>query len=414
MSTTAATKPQAGRPAPILGEGPSGGTSRLAVYVHFPWCLRKCPYCDFVSFAAERDEIDHAGYAEAVLAEIAARADVLARHRLATIFFGGGTPSLWEPRELGRVLSAIVGDAGSVADDLEVTVECNPTSLDAERAAALVDAGVNRLSVGVQSLDAERLAFLGRLHEPAGALEAVRVAVAAAPRASADLIYGVATERGFETPEEAALEARTLADLGLGHVSAYALTIEPNTRFGELARKGRLPLLEDDIVAQSFEAVGEALAPHGLDRYEISNFAAPGEEARHNLAYWRGDDYLGLGCAAYGTLSSGGGHAVRYRNPPNAEKYLARAHAGRFEPHEREALDPETRLRERLMLGLRLSVGLDLTAASADLGVNPWTAERTATIARLVARGRLVHEGSRLRIPAAARLHSDGIAAELF
>lgn len=412
MSRAPASQPQVGT---IASTGaPDDVRPPIGVYVHFPWCLRKCPYCDFVSFAAEREDIDHRGYAEAVITELAARAEVLAGRRLLSIFFGGGTPTLWEPSELGRVLRAIVAGAGEVAEALEVTVECNPTSLDVDRARALVDQGVNRLSVGVQSLDPERLAFLGRLHDPAGALAAVRVAVAVAPRASADLIYGVATPRGFETPEEAAAEARVLADLGLRHVSAYALTIEPNTRFGELARKGRLPLIEDDVVAQSFDAVADALRPRGLERYEISNFALPGEEARHNLGYWRGDDYLGLGCAAFGTLATGGGHALRYRNPPNAEKYLSRVRAGRFEPHEREALDPETRLRERLMLGLRLTEGLDLALAAADLGVDPWTPARTATVARLVARGRLLREGSRLRIPPEARLHSDGIAAELF
>lgn len=382
--------------------------------MHFPWCLKKCPYCDFVSFEARRETIDHRGYAAAVLAEIAARAEVLSAYRLETVFFGGGTPSLWNPRELGRVLRAIVEGAGERAEDVEITVECNPSSLDTSNAHALVAEGVNRLSVGVQSLDRERLSFLGRLHDPDQALAAVRAAVACAPRVSADLIYGVATERGFESPDEAADEARRLAELGLKHLSAYALTIEPNTRFGELARKNRLPMLEDDVVAASFEAVGAAAAAFGLERYETSNFAAPGHEARHNLAYWRGIDYLGLGCAAYGTLSGVDGRAVRYRNAPNVSKYLSRAQSGRFEPHEREELSAEIRLRERIMLGVRLSEGIDLDGASADLGIDPWTADRCAAIDGLVARGRIAREGSRLVIPPDARLYADGTAAALF
>jgi oxygen-independent coproporphyrinogen-3 oxidase len=373
--------------------------AELGAYVHFPWCLQKCPYCDFVSFARPREEVEHRRYADAVLAELAWRAP---GREPATIFFGGGTPSLWEPAELGRVIRAL-GQAS------EITVECNPSSLDAERAAALVAAGVTRLSVGVQSLDRDRLAHLGRLHDAEGAFAALRGAVASGARVSADLIYGVGTDGGAESPEEAAAEARRLAELGIGHVSAYALTIEPNTEFGARARAGRLPLVSDALVAESFEAVGEALERAGLSRYEVSSYARPGEECRHNLGYWRGRDYLGLGCAAVGTVAG-----VRYRNAPNAERYLERAEAGDFTPHEREELAPETRLRERLMLGLRTREGVDLDRAAAELGVDPWAPERAREIARLCREGRLVRDGGRLRVPVEHWLFADGIAATLF
>lgn len=387
----------------------------LGVYLHFPWCLKKCPYCDFVSFAAERPDLPHEAYADAVIAEIEHRlaTEDWPPARLGSVFVGGGTPSLWAPEALGRVLRRIVAIAPAT-DDLEITVECNPTSLDAAGALALVDQGVTRLSVGVQSLDPERLTFLGRLHDPPGALAAVRAAVASGAAVSADLIYGVATERGSQTPDEAAGEARVIGELGVGHVSAYALTIEPNTEFGARARSGQLPLLSDALMAESFEAVGQTLGELGFDRYEISNFAPPERRCRHNLGYWRGHDYLGLGCAAVGTMSHADQTATRRRNAPNAERYLAKVAAGDFTPHESEPLDPETRLRERIMLGLRLAEGFDLEGAAAALGVDPWPPERRREADRLVARGKLTCDAGRLSIPSAHWLFADGIAASLF
>jgi oxygen-independent coproporphyrinogen-3 oxidase len=390
----------------------------MGVYVHFPFCLKKCPYCDFVSYARERAAIDHAGYADAVVAEIERRRPALASKRLGTVFFGGGTPSLWEPAELGRVLRAILGAADSREGDVEVTVECNPTSLDEARARALHAEGVNRLSVGVQGLDAGRLSFLGRLHDPEGGLAAVLAALRAGlPRVSADLIYGVATgnePRGTMTAAESAAEVRQVARTGVTHVSAYSLTIEPGTHFGELARRGRLPIAPDDTVADAFFAVEEALEAEGFVHYEISNYARPGAESRHNLGYWRGVDYLGLGCAAFGTLGTGSGAAVRYKNLVDPARYVAAVAAGAPVEAEREILDPETRLRERIMLGLRLLEGVDLDAAGAELGVDPWTPARRRAADRLVKGGRLEIEGSRLRVPRRARIWTDGTAAELF
>ncbi len=384
----------------------------IGIYVHFPWCLRKCPYCDFASFERERDAIDHRGYADAVLRELEARRGWLAGRRVDSVFFGGGTPSLWQPEELGRVLAALAGGDPAV----EITVECNPSSLDAERARAFAAAGVNRLSVGVQGLDRARLAFLGRLHDPDQALDAVRAAIGAGVRVSADLMIGIATdfaEDARQTPAEAAAEVAAIADLGVGHVSAYQLTVEARTRFGELDRAGRLPLVGEARMAASFLAASDALEARGFEHYEISNFARPGERSRHNVGYWRGRDYLGLGCAAYGTVTTAEG-AFRYRNAPNPEKYLARAAAGDFDPHEREDLDGETRMRERIMLGLRLREGLDLEEAAAELGVDPWPSARRRAADGLCARGRLVREGSRLFIPKDAWLFTDGTAASLF
>ena len=403
----------------------------ITAYVHFPWCLKKCPYCDFVSFARAREAIDHRGYADALLAELDRRAPEFHGRELRSVFFGGGTPSLWEPAELGRVLAGVKAAAGRLAPDLEVTVECNPTSLDEERARALVSVGVDRLSVGVQGLDAERLQFLGRLHDPGGGLAALDAAIrAGVPRVSGDLIYGVATGAApgeapageapvrarEQSAEQAADEACAVARTGVGHVSAYSLTIEPGTQFGELARRGRLPLASEDGVADASLAVEAALEAEGLVHYEVSNYARPGEESRHNLGYWRGIDYVGLGCAAYGTISTGAGDgaAVRYRNLPSPERYVAAATGGGALTESEERLDAETRLRERIMLGLRLRDGLDLEEAAAALGVAAWTPARRRAAERLERAGKLRVEGPRLSIPGGARLLADGIAAALF
>ena len=400
--------------------------SRAGVYVHFPWCLAKCPYCDFVSYVTPA--IDHTGYADAVLREMDARTPTFEGRTVESVFFGGGTPSLWEPRELGRVLDGVRRQLGA-GQRTEVTVECNPTSLDPERARALLDVGVNRLSIGVQSLTDDRLRFLGRLHDAAGARAAVLGALSAGmPRVSADLIFGLPDQ----SPEEARREALELADLGIAHLSAYQLTIEPGTRFGELARRGRLPLADDGHVADSFLAIDEALGARGFRHYEISNHARAGQEARHNLGYWRGDEYLGLGCGAYGftreappaalasTTHSGERRVtrpaagVRWRNEVIPDKYVGGDAAAAA---TREPLDGETLLRERIMLGLRVDEGIDLDAIAEDLGVPAWTPERRRAAAWLAERGRIERSGeggSRIRIPRSAWLWTDDTAARLF
>ncbi len=397
-----------------------------SVYVHFPWCLAKCPYCDFVSYAKEREGIDHAGYADAVLREVEARAHAVGGDlQVASVFFGGGTPSLWEPRELGRVLASVRASF-SCAPDVEVTVECNPTSLDQERASALLEVGVGRVSIGAQALDDAQLKFLGRLHDGPGALRAIRDAIASGmPRVSADLIFGLPDQ----SPEDARSQALRLADLGLSHLSCYQLTIEPNTQFGELARKGRLPLADDGRVAEAFAAIDEALTARGLDHYEISNYARPGQEARHNVGYWRGAEYVGVGCAAYGFVrtatrrdqSQTGARGLRYRNAVEPGKYVEATR--RIKPcigegdgvaTSAEPLDGETMLRERIMLGLRLRDGFDLGACAEELGVVAWTRSRKLASERLVGQGRLTRAGDHLRIPRAAWIWADDTAARLF
>jgi putative oxygen-independent coproporphyrinogen III oxidase len=400
-----------------IPEGPRSGPLDVGVYVHFPWCIKKCPYCDFLSVPTARQDIPQERYTDAVVREVEARHAELGPHSLRTVFFGGGTPSLWQPAQLGRVLAAIQAafDPGPVGP--EVTVECNPGSLSLDSARALRDVGVNRLSIGVQALDEERLRFLGRWHSTSQALAAVQAAIASGmPRVSADLIYGVAGQ----TPEAAAGEVRQLAELGLNHLSAYALTIEAQTAFGALAKKGRLPQAPDSSVADSFIAVDEALAGLGLEHYEISNFARPGHCAEHNLGYWRGLDYVGLGCGAWGTVSRQG-QRFRYRNRPQPQGYMDTAlslvghepEALRALESEREALSPDTLLSESLMLGLRLAEGVDVERAAARTGASMWTSERRRSARRLIERGQLQEDGPRLSIPKPAWLFADGIISQL-
>jgi len=389
----------------------------LGVYVHFPYCLKKCPYCDFLSLPAAREEIPHARYADAVIAELEQRRGTLPELPLRSVFFGGGTPSLWKADELGRVLSAILEAFPRRAASVEITAECNPSSFDDQVASGLALAGINRVSLGVQSLDAKRLQFLGRLHDAAGAFAALDAAKRQAfPRVSADLIFGVAGE----SPEEAANEVSTIAARGVSHLSAYALTIEPGTQFGELARRNRLPLLSDDAVADSFAAVEATLEARGFVHYEVSNYAKPGAEAQHNLGYWRGEPYVGLGAGAWGTVPLGD-QRLRYRNTPSAERYLGWAEERRDIDLTREGefvavtelLEPATALSEQLMLGLRLSEGFAWRDGEARTGASMWTPSRQRAFAKWSARGALREEAGRLHIARTHWLLADGIIADL-
>lgn len=382
---------------------------RAAIYVHVPWCLQRCPYCDFATEAINPAKIPHAAYSEAVVRELALRAAALGEPlEPLSLFFGGGTPSLWDHDALGAVVAAVT----RLAPVAEVTVECNPSSLDRDRAASLRDRGVTRLSLGVQSLRDRHLRYLGRLHDAAGALAALRGAVRAGGlRVSADVMFGLHEQSRDELVDD----VRALVAEGAEHLSCYALTIEPATRFGELARKGRLPRLPDDAVAALYEAIEDTLDREGLAHYEVSNYARAGQRSEHNLAYWRGDAYLGLGAGAVGAVPRGDDprHATRWRNDADVPAYLAALDRGELPPGDTEALDPATRVRESLMLGLRTDEGVDVAAAEARTGL-ALRAGRDRAIARQVAAGNLVDAGATLRIPPARWLVADGIVADLF
>ncbi len=402
----------------------------LGVYVHFPWCLAKCPYCDFLSVAVPTPEghgplgaeqaralLPHERYGDALLSELEARLPFLKRPLppLVSVFFGGGTPSLWDPNVLGRVLRQLLTRFEASADEVEVTVECNPTSLDERHAKRLIAAGVNRVSVGVQNLNPERLRFLGRLHDEEGGLKALRDAIrAGVPRVSADLIYGIHKQ----TPEAAVADVNRVLETGITHLSAYTLTIEPGTRFGAMAARGKLPILEDEWVARSYETVSTHLISRGFRHYEVSNFAKDGQESVHNTGYWQGRDYLGLGTGAFGTVTLET-ERLRYKNLLSPERYMdvwASGNVGApFSEHlaEREPIPAEVAHQEALLLGLRTEDGVDLNEVRAYRGGEPYSPERRESMERLVKEGKLQVEGSRLRIPKKHWLVSDGIIRDL-
>jgi oxygen-independent coproporphyrinogen-3 oxidase len=298
-----------------------------------------------------------------------------------------------------------------------VTVECNPTSFDQDHARALVSEGVTRVSLGVQGLNSERLAFLGRLHDPDSALRAVYDALAAeVPRVSADPIYGVYKQ----SPEHAVSDVARVAETGVGHLSAYALTIEPGTRFGALAARGQLPLLDDAQIAESFEAVSLGLRKLGFRHYEISNFSKPGKESQHNLGYWLGRDYWGVGSGAYGTVTRHDGKRLRYRNVLAPEKYLeiwtsADLPQRPFDEAlaDREELAPAVSLQEAILLGLRTEEGIDVDDFQQRRGPVELSKDQARGIGRLLDQGRLTRTGARLTIPRVHWLFADAIIRDL-
>ena len=371
-----------------------------SVYVHFPWCAKKCPYCDFASSAAAETTLPHDEYADAVIRELK-KGDLRSR-RLVSIFVGGGTPSMWDPRALTRVVGAIRDGFGAEAADLEITVECNPASLSPQKISALVHGGVNRLSIGVQSLQEEQLTFLGRLHSGPRAREALQEALRQVPRVSADLMFGM--------PNQVQLlgDIESLLALRLSHISAYALTIEPGTQFGELHKRGRLKVADDNDYADMFQHAERTFEAAGLEHYEVSNYARPGDESRHNQHYWRGGDYLGLGAGAVGALLDRPGRLIRTRNDPRPERYMAGA-----DPVEVETLGGQDIVREAFMLGLRTQEGVDLADAARRSGVTPLSG-REQTVERRCDEGDLQWNGDRLVVPRHRWLFLDGIVADLF
>jgi putative oxygen-independent coproporphyrinogen III oxidase len=320
----------------------------LALYVHWPFCVSKCPYCDFNSHV--RESVDQAAWRDALLADLAHEAGLTPGRRLGSIFFGGGTPSLMPPATVAALIEA-AGRHWDFADDIEITLEANPSSVEAARFGDLARAGVNRVSLGLQSLDDAALRFLGRAHGVAEGLAALEVAQAAFARVSFDLIYALPGQ------SEAAWEAMLTRALGLGtgHLSLYQLTIEPGTRFATLAAKGELAPLDPELGATLFELTRDRTAAAGLPAYEISNHARPGEESRHNLTYWRYGDYVGVGPGAHGRR--GGTASVRRKKPENWIAAVGRNGQG---IEAEEALDQETQAIETLLMGLRLGEGVDL------------------------------------------------------
>ncbi|MEM7137433.1 MAG: radical SAM family heme chaperone HemW [Myxococcota bacterium] len=376
-----------------------------SVYVHFPWCARKCPYCDFATEPVKTNTIAHEAYADALLRELDCRAADLQERMLVSVFFGGGTPSLWDPSVLARTLSAIRGAFDVESNELEITVECNPSSLSRTHAAALMNGGVNRLSVGVQSLRDAHLGFLGRLHDAAQAVRAIEDAVAEVPRVSADLMFGMPGQ----TQGAFAEDIQRLLAIGVGHVSAYSLTIEHQTLFGSLHKAGKLRVATEDRYADLFEQAEAEFSNAGWNHYEVSNYAPPGQESRHNMHYWQGGAYVGLGSSAVGCLDKGVGAATRWRNEPIPQRYMSAPDQG----GDLEALGPDELIREALMLGLRTATGVNM-ASTAHRAGRDVRVGRANELERALDQGNVTLEDDWLRVPQDRWLKLDGIVRDLF
>ena len=328
-----------------------------ALYIHWPFCLKKCPYCDFNSHV--RDGVDVAEWQAALLADMRHEAEAAGGEPLESVFFGGGTPSLMPP----ALVAALLGEAERLwgfAPGVEITLEANPSSVEAANFAALAAVGANRVSLGLQALDDAALGFLGRLHDAAEGLAALEVAQRHFARVSCDLIYA----RPGQTPEQWERELARALGFGTGHLSLYQLTIEANTRFATDVRQGAFAPLADDPAADLFELTRALTDATGLPAYEVSNHARPGEESRHNLAYWRYRDYAGIGPGAHGRR--GGAATQRHRKPENFLAAVARN--GHAIAEERTLKAPE-QAAEALLMGLRLREGVDLAALASRLAL---------------------------------------------
>ncbi len=324
-----------------------------ALYIHWPFCLAKCPYCDFNSHV--RDSVDHAQWQDALLADMAFEADVAGGEPLDSIFFGGGTPSLMPPALVAKLLDRAEQHWG-FADGIEITLEGNPSSIEARNYTELAAAGINRVSLGVQSLDDDVLRFLGRLHNADEALAALDMAQRLFSRVSFDLIYA----RPGQTPEQWQSELERALGFGTGHLSLYQLTIEPGTKFATMVRQRQFEPLDDDAAADLFALTRELTEAAGLPAYEVSNHARPGEESRHNLTYWRYQDYAGIGPGAHGRR--GGVATVRHKKPEN---WLAGLAANGHGISETRDLGRREQAAEAMLMGLRLAEGVDLAALGA-------------------------------------------------
>ena len=346
--------------------------SAFGVYIHWPFCLSKCPYCDFNSHV-RREPIDEARFARAFAAEIATTAARVPDRTVSTIFFGGGTPSLMQPATIAAVLDA-VAKHWRVAPDVEVTLEANPTSVEATRFRGYRTAGVNRVSLGVQALDDRALAELGRTHTSREAIDAVAVARSIFDRYSFDLIYA----RPRQQPEQWADELkRALTEAG-EHLSLYQLTIEQDTPFEALHAAGKLKTPDEDTARALYDVTLETCAAHGLPAYEISNHARAGGECRHNLVYWRGHEYAGVGPGAHGRLNiDGDRHGTATEKRP--ETWLTRVEADGHGLITDDMLTRDEIADEFLLMGLRLAEGID-TVRFEELAGRPLDAGRIGAL----------------------------------
>lgn len=371
----------------------------FGVYVHIPFCTRRCHYCDFNTYEGQGDL--HSAYVDALIRDIETSAPP--SRRATSVFFGGGTPTLLRASELARILKAVERAVG-IAPGAEVTVEANPETVDEAMFEALLGAGFNRFSIGMQSLVPHVLRGLGRTHGAAAALEALAAARrAGAGDVNADLIYG----SPWETPDDWTISLNGIVDAAPDHISAYALTVEEGTPLGVLVASRRVDGVDPDVQADRFEVAEAVLGAAGYDRYEISNWARPGRASRHNVLYWSAGDYLAFGAGAHGHL---GGR--RWWSVKLPRDFVARVASGRPREAGFEVLGADERAGEALMLGLRLRRGVDLEGFRRRFGPDA-VRSRGAAVATLVEEGLLERCGGRLRLAPGATLLANEVASRL-
>ncbi|WP_234730356.1 radical SAM family heme chaperone HemW [Acidocella facilis] len=361
---------------------------QLALYFHWPFCLAKCPYCDFNSHV--RESLPQADMLAALQAELGYEAARLGRREVGSIFFGGGTPSLMDPESV----AALIQEAGRVfrlAPEAEITLEANPTSVEAAKFQAYRQAGVNRVSIGVQSFEIEALRFLGRQHSAQQAIAAIELGAKIFPRISFDLIYA----RPGQSQAAWRSELRQALDLAADHLSLYQLTIEDGTKFATLHARGEFTLPDEDEAEALYDITAEEAGRYGLQRYEVSNYAKPGGESRHNMTYWRYGDYAGIGPGAHGRLSLGGRllATTRHRAPePWMERVAAHGHGTTLE----EDIPAQDRAREALIMGLRLREGIAAPHFAARTGIALLEAIEPEILDECLAEGYLTFAEDRL------------------
>jgi putative oxygen-independent coproporphyrinogen III oxidase len=373
----------------------------LALYVHWPFCVTKCPYCDFNSHV--RAAVDDAAWCAGLLADLAHEAARLPGRRLASIFFGGGTPSLMPPATVAAIIDAATTHWPALPD-IEITLEANPSSVEAARFAGFAAAGVNRLSLGLQALDDADLKLLGRPHDLAQGLAALEVAQKHFGRVSFDLIY----DRPAMTPDSWAAELGRALGFGTDHLSLYQLTLEPGTRFTALAAKGQLVLPDADTSADLFDLTRAMTAAAGIPAYEVSNHARPGSESRHNITYWTYGDYAGIGPGAHGRRM--GTATERLKKP---EAWLAAVQAQGHGMASEMVLSADERATEALVMGLRLGSGIDAAVFQARTGLALADVLRADRVARIVAQGLLEHDAQGLRLTLAGQPFVDAVLKEI-
>ena len=384
----------------------AGAPSALALYVHWPFCLSKCPYCDFNSHVRER--VDQARWRDALLRELDHFATLLPGARVTSVFFGGGTPSLMPPDTAAAVIDRAAA-RWTLAADAEITLEANPTSTEAVRLEDFHRAGVNRVSLGVQALDDRALEFLGRGHDAAEARRAVAMAQRIMPRSSFDLIYARPSQTVDAWRAELA-DALAFAD---DHLSLYQLTIEKGTPFYGLEREGAFALPDDDTARALYDLTQEMTAEAGFAAYEISNHERGGNTCHHNLAYWRYEDYVGIGPGAHGRIRPAGSGRQAVRQHAGPETWLAAVVRAGHGTAETRALDADEQAREMLMMGMRLAEGVSETHLKERTGCDPDRVIDRAGLARLIEAGYLHRRDGRLKATAAGRPLLNGLLAEL-